>query len=401
VNYQDNDNDGICAASCSGVTCQANASCSDSDGSADCSCDPGFQDNDNNGSCTEACSAAYCQANATCDDADGSADCSCDPGFQDNDNNGSCAPDCSDVTCQTHATCDDSDGLADCLCDAGYQDNDGDEVCAADCSLVLCPVDSTCSDALGTATCLCNSGYQDNDTDGTCTPACSPSSCNAANAGGTCDDSTGTLSCACNPGFLGDNCDVDLGEWSLVYSLDIPNVVNWEDAAAVNSAYAADHSTNTDGFTRVAYLLTLDDAYVWTAMDAFTANKAQLGVPVDWVFDVAVTNLDVASNSDAVVDVTGATDGRLEFWHYSYNTGADGTYDYRDVWASGTPDFYGSMQVHRTNAQTTLWAYNGWSRNVLTASDLGIGKRPTSFPDWTLAANAAAYTTKNLRVYVK
>src|SRR5690606_26170278 len=120
-----------------------------------------------------------------------------------------------------------------------------------------------------------------------------------------------------------------------------------------------------------------------------------------WVFDTSVTNLDVASNSSAVVDVTGATDGRLEFWHYSYFEGPDGTYDHRDVWTTGTADYYGSMQVHRTDVPTTLFAYNGWSRDVLNPGHLGFGKRANSYPDWTLAANGATYATKKLRVYVK
>lgn len=470
VGYQDFDGNLECNPACGPFTCNNNGTCSDFSGLASCTCDigyggtdcsgcdNGYQDNDGNGSCMTACTPSTCNGNGTCDDAVGPAVCTCAPhfagadcgacdvgytgvvcevcdaGFQDNDNNGSCAPSCEAATCNNHGSCDDASGSPLCTCSseytggdcsacaAGYQDNDNNGSCTAACTPSDCNAESghgTCSDSSGTRTCACTSpwdgvdcnscatGFQDNDGNGTCTPACTDLTCNAGGGGGSCSDSTGAVVCTCNPEFLGDSCDIELSQWTLVYDLSIPNSANWDNAAQVNAAYTTDNSNAPGAFTRVAYLLTLDGTYVWTAMDSFTSSKSLLGIPVDWSsgqptspFPAAVANLDVASNAPNVVDISGASDGKLEFWANAYAASPDSAFNHNDT--PNTADAYGSLQVHRTTVPTTIFAYNGWSRNAPTPnSDLGIGLRTTGQSDWTLAANAASYTNKRLKVYVK
>jgi sialate O-acetylesterase len=57
------------------------------------------------------------------------------------------------------------------------------------------------------------------------------------------------------------------------------------------------------------------------------------------------------------------------------------------------------MQVHNHDAKQTLFALNHWSQG--SGADLGIGNRATGNPDWTLAANAANWQTRRLRVLVR
>ena len=61
-------------------------------------------------------------------------------------------------------------------------------------------------------------------------------------------------------------------------------------------------------------------------------------------------------------------------------------------------DGYGSMQVHNFAAGQTLFAINHWV--VGAGADLGIGNGPNA-TDWTFSGNAAMYSSKRLRVFVR
>ncbi|MDP1915491.1 MAG: hypothetical protein Q8L14_04535 [Myxococcales bacterium] len=169
---QDNDGDGVCRPQCTTTQCGTRGTCSDATGTALCTCSggytgltcstcaPGLQDNDTNGTCTPACAANQCGANGTCSDSTGTAVCTCAMGYagadcracgaglQDNDANGSCLPSCQGamLTCTGGAICTDVSGTASCSCPAGYtgptctqcavgfQDEDGDGRCALPCT---------------------------------------------------------------------------------------------------------------------------------------------------------------------------------------------------------------------------------------------------------------------------
>ena len=77
------DIDNNTAATCSTLTCGANAHCEDYTGTAECVCDSFYQDEDNNGTCLETCILFDCNdmawgASNNCSIINGAPVCSCD-----------------------------------------------------------------------------------------------------------------------------------------------------------------------------------------------------------------------------------------------------------------------------------------------------------------------------------
>jgi len=198
--------------------------------------------------------------------------------------------------------------------------------------------------------------------------------------------------------------------YELLYTLEIPATGNLN----AGNPYLVDNSGVGGTFSRVAYYLELQQGanpveYVWVAMDAFTTNKAHLGVPTvasGAFFQQPVTNLDVISNKTGIVTGTGIATGNIEFWPSNYNAsnaatipGASETlWDFGDGGANGGAG-YGSMQVHNHGAAQTLFALNrfGVDGNPLC---LGIGNSGGAQPDWTFADNAGSYSRRVLHVMV-
>jgi hypothetical protein len=451
---------------CNAQSCSGNGTCADNTGSIVCACNAGYsgatcsncaggyQDNDNNRTCKLACAATTCSGHGTCADTSGTATCTCDAGYtgascsncatglQDKDNNMTCAPECSDRTCSGNGACNDNSGTATCTCNpgytgatcntcaAGYQDNDNNMTCTLACNAGTCSGNGTCSDNSGTATCTCNAGYagaacstcaagyQDNDNNMTCTLACNAGTCSG---NGTCRDNSGTATCTCTGNFTGAACDVCLPnftgaacdqcvagkfgsncDYDLVYDLNVPVGADYN--VPTDVGYTTDNSGVAGAFTRVAYRMTLGTESVWVEMDAFTTNKAQLGIPVDWIFDQEVSNMTVISNARAVASISRPTNGKIEFWSNCYApTGGDnGIYDHDDEHAGQGTDCYGSFQVHA--GTNTIFAYNRWSGGG--NSDVGFGNNPASglggqHQDWTFAANAGLFTSRRIEVFVK
>ena len=87
----------------------------------------------------------------------------------------------------------------------------------------------------------------------------------------------------------------------------------------------------------------------------------------------------------------------------AYNTAVPGAsaqyYDFGDQPATLPNDGYGSMQIHNTKAEQTLFAINHWRQGE--HADLGLGNRNREHPDWTFAGNAHNYSIKRLRVLVR
>jgi sialate O-acetylesterase len=182
---------------------------------------------------------------------------------------------------------------------------------------------------------------------------------------------------------------------AIPYSLDISNTI-------------ADGS-----FSRIAYYMELDGAYVWVSVDAFTADASEIGVPSrgpngngNNVFQQTLANMNVFSNKGDIVTGTGIGTGNIEFWSYSYGMansaavpGASGdSFDFGDQ-HSGQKD-YSSMQIHNYGAAQTLFAYNRFGRNGNGIADLGLGNGTSIHPDWTFAQNASSYSTKFVEVWV-
>ena len=203
--------------------------------------------------------------------------------------------------------------------------------------------------------------------------------------------------------------------YQLVASIDFPVTGNFN---ASNSAYTFDERAAAGAFSRVAYYLELQTPggpvqYVWAAMDAFTINKAKLGIPTaatGAVFQQNVTNLSVLSNVAGVVNGTTATGGNIEFWPGNYaqanalgvpNASAT-TFDFGDTLVAGAG--YGCMQIHNhaAAAAQTVLAVNDFGIDGSTL-DIGIGNDAAPVNtgvDWTFAANAGTYSRRVLHVLV-
>lgn len=110
--------------------------------------------------------------------------------------------------------------------------------------------------------------------------------------------------------------------YELVYSLEIPAVANLN----AGNPYLIDNSGAGGTFSRVAYYLELQQGanpaeFIWVAMDAFTTNRAHLGVPTvgsGAFFQENISNLDVISNKAGIVTGTGIATGNIEFWPSNY-----------------------------------------------------------------------------------
>jgi len=199
-------------------------------------------------------------------------------------------------------------------------------------------------------------------------------------------------------------------EYTLAYSLDIPNTANY---GAVN--YAVDNHKSIGAFSRVAYYLELQTPdgglqYVWSSMDAFTTDAGKIAVPTvasGAVFQQAVSGMNVISNSPGILNGTNLA-GNLEFWPTNYDLqnsanvpgASNSTFDFGDI--RSNDGSYGSMQLHNPSASQTIFAFNHWGNSGGTIPvDLGIGNNPGAHPDWTIANNGSSYVVKTLQVLVR
>lgn len=205
----------------------------------------------------------------------------------------------------------------------------------------------------------------------------------------------------------------EIGSYSQIYQLDIPNSANYDGATP---AYNVDNSGTAivGGINRIAYYMELQQAggdrqWVWASMDAFTQNLGQTGVPVistGAVWQQLVGSMNVESNVGGIVTGTGIATGNIEFWHNCYGTaneigipGAAGNYDFGDD-NRFTNSCYGSMQVHNYGEDQTLFAWNRWDGGG--TGDLGIGNNAgNGHTDWTFMGNASSYSLRSLEVWVQ
>jgi hypothetical protein len=201
----------------------------------------------------------------------------------------------------------------------------------------------------------------------------------------------------------------DIGDWQLVYSLNIPDRPNYQQFLQ----YDVDAHVFATNFSRIGYYMQLKQPnqrleYVWATLDPFTNDAAQIGVPTvasGAFFQRPISNLTVYASVTNIVAGTNMTGGNIEFWPSNYsssNSAAvpnadDVAYDFGDI---PTPGNYGSMQLHNHEAQQTLFAFNRWGGPDRIA-DIGIGSRAgNENTDWTFAQNAAGYEVKTLQVFV-
>lgn len=200
----------------------------------------------------------------------------------------------------------------------------------------------------------------------------------------------------------------EAAKYTLVYSLDIPDVANYRNGVT----YTIDQHAGISGFTRIAYYLELQEPgknldFLWASVDAFTTNVNQIGVPTvpsGAVFQQPLANLNVASSVASIVIGTNLAGGNIEFWPTDYTSAngaavpnaSDTLFDWGDTRSTGGQ--YGSMQLHNAGASQVLFAFNNWGGNN-GIGDVGIGNYSGANPDWTFAGSAANYAIKTLQVY--
>ena len=206
----------------------------------------------------------------------------------------------------------------------------------------------------------------------------------------------------------------ELNDYELIYHIQIPEVNEWSGNPA-RIKYLVDKSAGgPSAVDRVAYVMELDEEWVWVSFDTYSGDIKKLGIPTKNIHPVAVqqkiTNMNIYSNVDDEDRITtgeGLTGGNIEFWGGNYAPAnaleipnADGaTFDFGDTMAAGG---HGSMQVHNHEAGQVLFAYNNWgSNNTGATGGLGIGNSDSGNPDWTFSGSSADYFERNFYVLAR
>ena len=197
--------------------------------------------------------------------------------------------------------------------------------------------------------------------------------------------------------------------YDLVYQLDLPGVNEYSgDAQSITEDYSVDNSATLKAGSRVAYVLQLDDEWVWVSFDAVTDDLTKIGVPHKGVWPSAlqeiVTNMSVSSNAPQVTNGDFA-EGNIEFWggNYARTNGLgienadDAVFDFDDLMAAAGG--HGCMQVHNFMESEVVFAYNNWGSNGFgQAQGLGIGTNQGENPDWTFSGTSGNYSKRTLFV---
>lgn len=147
--------------------CHADAQCTNTVGTFDCSCNAGFEGNGVTCKDINECETGshICDANATCENKDGGYKCDCNSGYT-GDNGLSCAniDECATSdgnNCHANAACTDSAGSYSCSCNAGFWGNSEGCYNIDECGTNAhnCDANAICIDNAGSFTCNCKPGY--------------------------------------------------------------------------------------------------------------------------------------------------------------------------------------------------------------------------------------------------
>ena len=185
--------------------------------------------------------------------------------------------------------------------------------------------------------------------------------------------------------------------------------------AGTRFVYDVDNAAQLKGpFKKVAYFLALRDragamSYAFVAMDPFTPDDAQLGVPCvasGAKFQQPVTGALVKSNAKGVTSGEFAEGCSIEFYPSNYGStnaakipGAeDGVYDFGDAMDPKGGAGYGAMQIHNWKAKQTILCFNKFGSGH--TCDLGLGNSEGKTRDWTFTSSAKDLAQAQLLVLV-
>jgi hypothetical protein len=208
---------------CKDISCDVNATCSESGGKAKCTCNSGYSGNGTKCTDIDECAKANggCDANATCVNRQGSFRCLCNETFSGDGKTCTGTDECTDArlnTCDPNATCKDTTTSFTCgACASGYKADNGACADVDECAgTPSCMANSTCRNTFGSYDCDCNAGYTGDGKTG-CQTLCEVAlaeggSCNAHALCHVDTDPSSTSGIrftvarcdACAPGYIGD-----------------------------------------------------------------------------------------------------------------------------------------------------------------------------------------------------
>jgi hypothetical protein len=228
------------------ATCDANADCTNTQGSFTCACKAGFSGNgkactndatgcnsgyekNSQGQCVDVneCAAGNPCGTGTCTNTAGAYSCTCTKGWFFNQVTCADVNECTSglSNCGQNASCENSEGSFVCTCNEGFA-GDGKVCCGSgykqsgsSCSdihecnenLDNCNINANCSNNTGSFTCKCKTGWEGDGVACTDIDECTAGT-DTCNNTTTCKNTQGSFTCDCAPGFkqAGTSCfDVD------------------------------------------------------------------------------------------------------------------------------------------------------------------------------------------------
>lgn len=201
--------------------------------------------------------------------------------------------------------------------------------------------------------------------------------------------------------------------YKLVYAFD-PLAGKLTDGGT-RFVYDTDNSAKVKGpFKKVAYFLALRDAagtvsYAFVAMDPFTSDVAQIGVPTvasGARFQQKVTGAIVKTNAKGVTAGEFAEGCNIEFYPCNYGPqnaakipGAeDGVFDFGDGMAPKNATGYGAMQIHNWQGKHSIICFNRFGGGH--TCDVGLGNSEGKTRDWTFTSSGKNYSQGEFLVLV-